>query len=435
MTAATKRIYSWALYDWANSAYATTVMAGFFPLFFKAFYSADTDATISTAQLGVANALSSIVVVLMAPLLGAIADAGGIRKRFLLLFAFLGILMSAALALVGKGQWELAVAVYVIGNIGFMGSNIFYDAFLPAVTTPERYDRVSGLGYALGYLGGGILFALNVAMVQMPASFGFADAAEAVKASFISVALWWALFALPFMLWVKEPRRSRKMGTVQLSVLGYRRLVRTFKKVKKLRGLFLFLVAYWFYIDGVDTVIRMAVDYGMAIGFESGDLIKALLLVQFLGFPATILVAKLAQMWETKKAIYLTLGVYVLITILAAFMRNVNEFFILAAMIALVQGGIQAMSRSYYSRMIPAEYAAEFFGFYNFLGKFATVLGPLLIGAVAVTTESSRAGIASVAVFFVIGALLLRRVDEKRVAEEVREALSPRTDEEGSIKK
>ena len=423
MSNESKRIYGWAMYDWANSAYATTVMAGFFPLFFKAFYSADADVTVSTAQLGVANAVSSIVVVLMAPLLGAIADAGGIRKRFLLLFAFLGILMSASLALVGKGEWELAAMVYVLGNIGFMGSNIFYDSFLPTITTEERFDRVSGLGYALGYLGGGVLFALNVAMVQQPGWFGFADSAEAVKASFFSVALWWAFFALPFVVWVKEKRNKRKIGTVLLTVLGYRRLLRTFRKIKHLRGLFLFLVAYWFYIDGVDTIIRMAVDYGMAIGFEAGDLIKALLLVQFVGFPATILVAKLAQMWDTKKAIYLTLGVYVLISVLAASMHSVGEFYMLAVMIALVQGGIQAMSRAYYSRMIPAEYAAEFFGFYNFLGKFATVLGPLLIGAVAVATHSSRAGIASVAVFFVIGAVLLYFVDEKAVAAEVRGAM------------
>jgi len=423
MSAEKRRIYAWALYDWANSAYATTVMAGFFPLFFKAFYSADTDVTVSTAQLGLANALSSIVVVLMAPLLGAIADAGGIRKRFLLLFAFLGILMSASLALVGKGQWELAAVVYVLGNIGFMGSNIFYDSFLPSVTSEEKFDRVSGLGYALGYLGGGILFTLNVAMVEQPAWFGFADKAVAVKASFVSVALWWALFALPFILLVREKRNRRRIGTVWLSVLGYRRLLRTFRKVKHLKGLFLFLVAYWFYIDGVDTIIRMAVDYGMAIGFESSDLIKALLLVQFVGFPATIAVAKLAQMWDTKKAIYLTLGVYVLISVLAASMRSVGEFYMLAVMIALVQGGIQAMSRAYYSRMIPPEYAAEFFGFYNFLGKFATVLGPLLIGAVGLMTHSSRAGIASVAVFFVIGAWLLTKVDEKKVAAEVRFAL------------
>jgi MFS transporter, UMF1 family len=423
MSSERKRIYGWAMYDWANSAYATTVMAGFFPLFFKAFYSADADVTVSTAQLGVANAASSIVVVLMAPLLGAIADAGGIRKRFLLLFAFLGILMSASLALVGKGQWELAALVYVLGNIGFMGSNIFYDSFLPSVTTEAKFDKVAGLGYALGYLGGGILFALNVAMVEQPSWFGLPDKGVAVKAAFVSVAVWWALFALPLLLWVKESRSKKQIGARKLTVLGYRRLMRTFRKVRHLRGLFLFLVAYWFYIDGVDTIIRMAVDYGMAIGFKSGDLIKALLLVQFVGFPATIVIAKLAQMWDTKKAIYLTLGVYVLIAILAASMHSVDEFYMLAVMIALVQGGIQAMSRSYYSRMIPSEYSAEFFGFYNFLGKFATVLGPLLIGAVGLVTHSPRAGIASVSVFFIIGAVILFFVNEKAVAAEVRSAM------------
>ena len=419
-----KSVYGWALYDWANSAYATTVMAGFFPLFFKAYYSVDTDVTVSTAQLGIANSVSSIIIVLGAPLLGAIADAGSIRKRFLFLFAFLGILMSASLSLIGKGEWELAAIVYVLGNIGFMGSNVFYDAFLPSVASEEESDTVSGLGFALGYLGGGILFSLNVAMVQMPEWFGFADSAEGIRASFVSVALWWALFSIPMMLWVKEKKPTRKLNARQLSTLGYRRLLGTFAKIRHLKGLLLFLLAYWFYIDGVDTVIRMAVDYGMAIGFDSGELVKALLLVQFIGFPATILVAKLAQMWETKKAIYLTLGIYFIITIFSSMMSDVSEFYLLAAMIALVQGGIQALSRSYYSRMIPPEYAAEFFGFYNFLGKFATVLGPLLVGIVAVLTHSPRASIASIALFFVIGAILLMFIDEKKIAIQVREAMN-----------
>ena len=423
MTDEKRRIYAWAMYDWANSAYATTVMAGFFPLFFKAFYSADADVTVSTAQLGAANAVSSIIVVLAAPLLGAIADAGGIRKRFLVLFAFLGILMSASLSLVGKGEWELAVTVYVLGNLGFMGSNIFYDAFLPAVASEDKIDTVSGLGFALGYLGGGLLFALNVAMVQIPEFFGFADSAEGIRASFVSVAAWWTVFALPMLLLVKEKKRSKRLGAGRTALLGFRRLRKTFRKIRHLRGLFLFLVAYWFYIDGVDSVIRMAVDYGMAIGFAPGDLIKALLLVQFIGFPATILITRAAQRTDAKKAIYVTLAVYVFITIFAAFMHSTVQFYLLAGMIALVQGSIQALSRSYYSRMIPSEYAAEFFGFYNFLGKFATVLGPLLIGIVAVSTASSRAGIASVAIFFIIGALLLRYVDAEKVAAEVKDAM------------
>ncbi len=419
-----KSIYAWAFYDWANSAYATTVMAGFFPLFFKSYFSAEADVTMSTAQLGFANALSSLVVVLIAPLLGAIADVGSIKKRFLFLFAYLGILMSASLAFVGKGEWEMAIFVYVLGNIGFMGSNSFYDALLPSVAGKRQFDRVSGLGFALGYLGGGILFALNVAMVQFPDFFSLADKAEAVKVSFISVALWWALFSLPLLLYVKEPKSAEKKGSLQTALLGYRRLIGTLKKIRSLKGLLLFLVAYWLYIDGVDTIIRMAVDYGMAIGFDPGSLITALLIVQFVGFPATLFFTYLAQRWDTKKALYLAIGVYLIITFWATVMDQIYEFYMIALLIALVQGGIQALSRSYYARMIPEGYAAEFFGFYNFLGKFAAILGPALVGIVAVMTENSRAGIASVAVFFVLGGLLLMQVDEKKVAEEVRSALT-----------
>lgn len=419
-----RSIYAWALYDWANSAYATTVMAGFFPLFFKSYFSAETDVTMSTAQLGLSNALSSLVIVLIAPLLGAIADIGSLKKRFLFLFAYLGILMSVALAFVGKGEWEMAVFVYVLGNIGFMGSNTFYDSLLPSVTKENAFDRVSGLGFALGYLGGGILFAFNVAMVQFPAFFALSDAAQAVKVSFVSVGIWWALFSLPLFMMVEERSNKKRIGTRQSVFLGYRRLVSTLKKVRMMRGLLLFLVAYWLYIDGVDTIIRMAVDYGIAIGFDPNSLIIALLIVQFIGFPATLLFAWLAQRWETKRAIYLAIGVYLVITIWASLMQEVYEFYLLAVLIALVQGGIQALSRSYYARMIPADYVAEFFGFYNLLGKFAAILGPALVGIIALSTESSRIAIASVSVFFVIGAILLMRVDAKKVADEVGATLS-----------
>ena len=419
-----RSIYAWAMYDWANSAYATTVMAGFFPLFFKEYFSASTDVTVSTAQLGAANSLSSLIIVLIAPLLGAVADAGGLKKRFLFLFAYLGILMSAALALVAKGSWEMAVFVYVLGNIGFMGSNIFYDALLPSVVGEKEIDRVSGLGFALGYLGGGLLFALNVMMVQQPDWFNLLDEAQAVKLSFFSVALWWALFSLPLFLFVKEPKNAIVKGTRQVTVEGYRRLVKTLKKVSKFKGLQLFLVAYWLYIDGVDTIIRMAVDYGMALGFDAKKLITALLIVQFVGFPATLFFAKLAQLWETKKTILTAILIYLFIVLWASVMSEAYEFYLLAVMIALVQGGIQALSRSYYAKMIPPGYAAEFFGFYNFLGKLAAILGPMLVGIVALTSGSSRAGIASIALFFILGGGLLMMVDEKKTARQVRDALN-----------
>jgi UMF1 family MFS transporter len=381
-----------------------------------------TDVTVSTAQLGFANSISSFVVVLIAPLLGAIADAGSLKKRFLFLFAFLGILMSASLALVEQGNWQMAAFIYTLGNIGFMGSNIFYDGLLPSVSDDKNVDYVSGLGFALGYLGGGILFALNVFMVQEPSFFGFVDKVEAIKASFISVAVWWALFSLPLLLFVEEKQREKAKKQILL-VQGYLRLKKTFQRVTSLKGLFLFLIAYWLYIDGVDTIIRMAVDYGMALGFDSSSLIKALLIVQFIGFPATLLVAKLADIWDTKKVIYLCISVYIFIIIFAAMMEDVYEFYVLALLISLVQGGIQALSRSYYAKMIPQKYAAEFFGFYDLLGKFAVILGPLLVGAVALFSHNSRLSIASVSILFVLGALLLYFVDEKKVAKDVRQAM------------
>ena len=417
-----RSIYSWALYDWANSAYATTVMAGFFPLFFKSYYSANADATVSTAQLGFANSISSFIIVLLAPLLGAIADAASLKKRFLFTFAYLGILMSGALALVGEGEWELAIFIYVLANIGFMGSNTFYDSLLPSISKEKNVDFISGLGFAFGYLGGGILFAFNIWMFKDFSFFGFANEAEAIKASFISVAIWWAIFSIPLLLFIHEEREDER-GDIALFTQGYLRLKATFSKITKLKGLLLFLIAYWLYIDGVDTIIRMAVDYGMALGFDSSNLILALLIVQFVGFPATLLFAKLAQVWDTKKAIFLAIGIYMLIVIWATYMQEVYEFYILAVMIALVQGGIQALSRSYYSKMIPHKYSAEFFGFYNFLGKFAAILGPLLVALVALFTENSRISIASISIFFILGAILLYFVDEKKIAKDTHEAL------------
>lgn len=418
-----KSIYSWAIYDWANSAYVTTVMAGFFPLFFKTYYSAETDVTISTAQLGFANSISSFIIVLITPLLGAMADVASLKKRFLFIFAYLGILMSASLALVNEGAWQLASFIYILGNIGFMGSNTFYDGLLPSISDEKNVDFISGLGFGLGYLGGGILFALNIWMLQNPAIFGFENEVEAVKASFISVAIWWTLFSLPLLLFVKEEKKDKKINSFSLIKNGYIRLKVTLSKIVKLKGLLLFLIAYWLYIDGVDTIIRMAVDYGMALGFDSESLILALLIVQFVGFPATLGFAKLAQSWDTKKAIYLAILIYLFIIIFASIMDKVYEFYILAIMIALVQGGIQALSRSYYSKMIPKHHAAEFFGFYNFLGKFAAILGPLLVALVALYSENSRIAIASVSIFFILGAILLFFVDEKKIAKDVKEAL------------
>lgn len=419
------------MYDWANSAFATTVMAGFFPIFFKDYWSAGADVNVSTAQLGLANSIASLIVALMAPILGAIADKGSAKKKFLIFFAYLGALMTAGLFLVEQGDWAMAIFVYVMGIIGFSGANIFYDSLLPSVAGEHEIDRVSGLGFGMGYLGGGVLFALNVAMTLSPETFGLAGAGEAVRYSFISVALWWGLFTLFTIFWVEEKQESSDLGGLAVIKAGFKQYLDTWKKIRHLQTVSLFLAAYWFYIDGVDTIIRMAVDYGMSIGFQSTDLIIALLITQFVGFPAAIVFGRLGEKWGVRKAIYLGIFAYIIITFYGVLMTKPIEFYSLAIAIGLVQGGIQALSRSYYSRLIPKGQEGEFYGFYNMLGKFAAILGPLLIGVVGLTIKgtlgplastpeqveaigqiASRWGIGSVVLLFVVGAVLFKFVDE-----------------------
>jgi UMF1 family MFS transporter len=417
-----KAVISWALYDWANSAFAVTVMSGFFPLFFKQYWASGLDSTISTFYLGSANSIASLCVAVLAPVLGAIADRGGAKKRLLLFFAFLGIVMTLALPMVAQGAWQMALFLYAAALLGFSGSIVFYDALLMDVTGERHIDYVSALGYGLGYLGGGLLFALNVAMTLFPHFFGLQDAAEAVRWSFVLVALWWALFSIPVMLFVHEPKTPADAGAAAAIRGGFRQLYETFLHIRRLRSVFLFLLAYWLYIDGVDTIIRMAVDYGLALGFASSNLLTALLVTQFVGFPAAIVFGKLGERRGPRQGIMLSIFVYLLVILWAYQMEQVWEFYLLAVVIGLVQGGIQSLSRSFYARLVPKDKAGEFFGFYNMLGKFAVVLGPVLMGLVAMATGSSRLSILAIPVLFIVGALLLGLVDEtagKRRAREL----------------
>ena len=428
-----KLIWGWAMYDWANSAFSTTVMAGFFPIFFKQYWSIGADVNQSTAMLGFGNSIASLIVALMAPVLGAIADRGSLKKKFMIFFTYLGVLMTAGLYLVGKGGWMMAIFVYVMGVIGFSGANIFYDSLLPSVADESKVDSVSSLGFAMGYLGGGLLFLLNVVMTLQPAIFGLADAGEAVRWSFVSVALWWGAFTIITITWVPEPEIRKKERQKSSIAEGFKQLHRTFQEIRHLKTVLLFLLAYWFYIDGVDTIIKMAVDYGISIGFESNDLIIALLIVQFVGFPAALIFGRLGERWGVRPSIFLAIGVYIAVTIWGTMMREKYEFYVLAVVIGLVQGGIQALSRSYYSRLIPKNQAAEYYGFYNMLGKFAAIIGPALMGVVGlimrnvlmpespsaeqiskVGQDAARWSIASLIVLFVIGAVLLFYVDEEK---------------------
>ena len=345
--------------------------------------------------------------------------------------------MTAGLYMVEKGDWMMAVFVYVMGVIGFSGANIFYDSLLPSVADESKIDSVSSLGFAMGYLGGGLLFLVNVVMTLQPAIFGLADSGEAVRWSFVSVALWWGAFTLITIFWVPEPEIEGENNQGNPVRAGFQQLYRTFQEIRHLKTVMLFLLAYWFYIDGVDTIIKMAVDYGMSIGFESNDLIVALLIVQFVGFPAALIFGRLGERWGVRPSIFLAIGVYIVVTIWGTMMREKYEFYILAVVIGLVQGGIQALSRSYYSRLIPKNQAAEYYGFFNMLGKFAAIIGPALMGVVGLATrnmlmpdsptaeqikavgqEASRWSIASIVILFVIGAVLLFYVnDEKGRAE------------------
>jgi len=406
-----RAVWSWAFYDWGNSAYSTTVMAGFFPLFFKEYWADPHNPNQSTFYLGMANSIASIIVASLAPLIGSIADQGSTKKKFLTFFAFLGVIMTGGLWMVSKGNWQMAVFFYVMATIGFASGNVFYDSLLPGLASEDRVDVVSSLGFGLGYLGGGLLFLVNVFMYLKPEIFGIADGATAIKLSFLSVAVWWAVFTIPLILFVPEPKNYDAVGIKTAIQMGWIQLIQTFKEIRNMKVVGTFLLAYFFYIDGVDTIIKMAVDYGMSLNFSGESLIIALLIVQFVAFPAALIYGRLSSKVGTKTAIMIGILAYSFITFLGYFITKAWHFYVLAILIGLFQGGIQAISRSLYTRIIPAEKSAEFFGFYNMLGKFAAIIGPALMGTISLVTGSARLGILSILLLFILGAFFLNKVD------------------------
>jgi len=394
------------------------VMAGFVPVLFKEYWGAGADASETSFRLGVTNSLASLVVALLAPALGAIADAGGNRKRFLLVCTALGVIATAWLALVARGAWLTASLVFGSGVVAFSAAMIFYDALLMDVSSPDTSDRVSARGFALGYLGGGLLFALNVFMTQKPHWFFLPDATAAARVSFVTVAVWWAMFSIPLFRHVREQRLSvvsRDPTANSMSVMhaGFAQLLDTFHHLRRHRNALVFLVGYWLYIDGVSTIVRMAVDYGISLGFPSGALIGALLLTQFVGFPASILFGRIGERFGARAGIFMAIAVYIGICLWGYRLSHVWEFYALATAIGLVQGGINSLSRSLFSRLTPHERSAQFFGFYNTIGRFSAVLGPVIMGAVARQTHNPRLSMLALTFLFVAGALFLARVREK----------------------
>lgn len=401
-----RRVIGWALYDWANSAFALSVLAVLFPLVLGNFWSVGDNGAQVTARLGWITFAASALVCVTAPLFGTIADTGGYRKRFLFVLALIGAVMTAALGLVGEGEWPLALAIYMLASFGYYSSTVFYDSLLIDVCEPRYFSFVSSLGFSLGYLGGAVLLALHLWMLSAPATFGFESTAEVFSFAFISVGAWWLVFLLPLVYFVPE-RRSPLMVSSGAIRAAYAELRATMLKVGQYRNVVVFLTGYWLYIGGVFTVIFMAVNYGQRLGFEDKDLVMALLITNFIGFPATLLYGLVAHRFGPKGGIYFALLVYIAMSVWAIFMTEIRQFFIMAVVIGTVQGGVQGLSRSLYASLIPAEQPGEFFGFYNMVTKLAHVLGPAMVAIAATLSDDPKWVLLALMPLFLAGGFLL----------------------------
>ena len=424
-----RELRAWALYDWANSAFVTTIVAAAFPIFYSSVAAADLPKDEATARYAFTTAIALALVALMTPVLGAVADYLGAKKRLLGSFMVLGVLATATMFFIGRGDWLFASVVFVFGNVGFSGANVFYNSLLPHIAREDEIDRVSTAGYALGYLGGGLLLAINLAWILAPGTFGLADAEVATRLSFVSVAFWWAGFSIPLFRRVSEPTRQLEQdasASLQPVRVGVTRLVETFHEIRGYRHAFLFLLAFLAYNDGISTIIRMATVYGTEIGLGQTDLIGAILLVQFVGIPCTFLFGLLAGRVGAKRALYFGLSVYIVVSVLGYFMSEALHFYALAILVGMVQGGSQGLSRSLYASLIPRHKSAEFFSFFAVGDKFAGILGPFVFGLVTTLAGGGRLAILAVIAFFIIGMALLTRVDipgGQRAAREAERAL------------
>ena len=408
-----RSVYSWAMYDWANSVFATVVMSGFFPIFFKKYWASGIDTLASTKYLGSANSIAGLSVALIAPILGAIADNSTTKKHFLFIFALLGIVTTALLYTVGMGDWLTAATYYSLASVGFVGSMVFYDSMIIRISNPSNIDRISVLGYALGYLGGGILFAVNVLMFLKPEIFGISSSSQAIKISFLTVAVWWTIFSLPLLFFVDD-HNPKGVSLIKSIIQGLKQLYQTLSELKNHRNVVFFLLSYWVYIDGVHTIVVMAADYGMNMGIDHKHLMGALLMVQFIGFPAALSFTLIAEKFNAKFGILIALICYTVISVYAFWLDTAVEFYILAAGVGLVQGGIQSLSRSLFGSIIPKERATQFFGLYNMMGKFAAIIGPLIVGFVGTWTGDQRLSLPFISIMFIGGIFLLLKVKVSR---------------------
>jgi MFS transporter, UMF1 family len=410
-----KELRAWAMYDWANSAFMCTIITAVFPIYFQREAAATLDSADALAMIGLANMIAIGIVALLNPLLGALADYLPIKKRMLGMFMAVGVMATAAMFFIGRGDWRMAMVLFIVASIGVFGSMAFYDALLPHIAGEEEIDRVSSAGYAIGYFGGGLLLLINALWIMRPQTFGMADAGVASRVSFVSVAVWWLLFSIPLFRDVPEPaaRSGVEVGRHPLAV-AMTRLIKTLKELRGFREAFLMLVAFAIYNDGINTIIKMATSYGAQLGLAAGDMIAAVLLVQFVGVPFAFLFGALASRIGAKRSIYVALAVYVVISMLGFYMTTAMHFYLLAFLVATVQGGSQALSRSLFATMIPRTKSAEFFAFFSIFEKFTGVLGPAAFTLAVTATGSGRIAILSIVGFFIVGWILLARVNVER---------------------
>jgi UMF1 family MFS transporter len=402
------------MYDWANSAFQTTIIAAVFPIYFHNVVATDLGDAVSTSRFAWATTIAIVIVALIAPLLGAIADFAAMKKKMLGVFVGIGVVSTTAMYWIGPGDWKLALMLFVLGNVAVAASIVFYESLLPHLVNEEELDRVSSAGYAIGYLGGGVLLAINLLMIQRPGWFGIPDTTTAVRLSLASVGIWWLVFSIPLFRDVPEPARrieANESPNASLLGTGVRRLIETFHELRRYKQAFLLLVAFLIYNDGIQTIIRMATTFGSQIGIDQNAMITALLITQFIGVPFAFLFGMVAGRIGAKTAIFVGLAVYAIIIALGYNMRTAAHFYALAIIVGMVQGGTQALSRSLFASMIPRHKSSEFFAFFGVFERYAGILGPLVFAAMVDATGQSRNAMLAVLAFFVVGGAVLIFVD------------------------
>jgi len=408
----TRQLRAWAMYDWANSAFQTTIIAAIFPIYFQKVAAAGLPAPVATSRFAWGTTWSILIVAIVAPLLGSVADRAPVKKTLLAVFLAIGAAATGAMFFISRGEWLFALTLFVVGNVGVAASIVFYESLLPHIAPLDQLDRVSTAGYAIGYVGGGVLLAINIVMMARPEWFWLPDRDTAVRASLASVAVWWVVFSIPLFRDVPEPVTvAGASGGAPALTGAIGQLTQTFRGLRRYKQAFLLLLAFLLYNDGIQTIIRMATIYGTEIGLDDNAMIGALLVTQFIGIPFAFLFGTLADRIGAKTAIFIGLGVYSLITVLGYFMRTSSEFFALAVMVGMVQGGTQALSRSLFASMIPKEKSSEFFAFFGVFERYAGVLGPAVFAWVVARSGTSRSAILSVLAFFLFGAAVLAFVN------------------------